>query len=87
MACRRVIVTSADAGSEYNKMFEREQIGIACSADDPQGLADGIIKLRDNPDLREQFADNAQKYGKKVYARSVNTKLYEKLYMRIGKKA
>lgn len=87
MACHRVIVTSADAESEYNKMFEREQIGIACSTDDPQGLAYGIIKLRDNPDLREQFADNAQKYGKKVYARSVNTKLYEKLYMRIGKKA
>ena len=80
MACHRVIVTSADEGSEYNKMFEREQIGIACSTDDAQGIADGILKLRDDPDLREKYADNAQKYGKAVYTRTVNTGLYEKLY-------
>lgn len=86
MACHRVIVTSADEGSEYNKMFEREKIGIACSTDDPEGVADGIIRLRDNPDLREKYADNAQKYGKAVYTRTVNTKLYEDLYRRIGGK-
>ena len=80
MACHRVIVTSADEGSEYNKMFERDQIGIACSTDDAQGIADGILKLRDDPDLREKYADNAQKYGKAVYTRTVNTGLYEKLY-------
>ena len=61
-------------------MFEREQIGIACSTDDAQGIADGILKLRDDPDLREKYADNAQKYGKTVYTRTVNTGLYEKLY-------
>lgn len=86
MACRRVIVTSADAGSEYNKMFEREQIGIACSTDDPIGIAEGILTLRDNPALRERYADNAQKYGKDVYTRTVNTRLYEKLYRKIGGK-
>ena len=53
MACRRVIITSADDGSEYNKMFEREQIGIACSTDDPEEVAKRILKLRDDPDLRE----------------------------------
>lgn len=84
MACHRVIVTSADAGSEYNKMFEREQIGIACSTDDPKGIAVGIRKLRDNPELRERYADNAQRYGKAVYTRTVNTGLYEKLYLEIG---
>lgn len=87
MACHRVIVTSADEGSEYNKMFEKEQIGIACSTDDPEGLAGGILKLRDNPDLREKYADNAQKYGKAVYTRTVNTGRYEDLYRKIGGKA
>ena len=87
MACHRVIVTSADDGSEYNKMFEREQIGIAYSTDDPEGVANGILKLRDNPDLREAYADNAQKYGKAVYTRTVNTGLYEDLYCKIGGKA
>ena len=87
MACRRVIITSADDGSEYNKMFEREQIGIACSTDDPEEVAKRILKLRDDPDLREKFADNARKYGKAVYARTVNTRLYEELYRKIGGKA
>ena len=86
MACHRVIVTSADAESEYTKMFEREKIGIACSTDDPEGIATGIRKLRDDPELREQYADNAQRYGKSVYTRTVNTGLYEKLYREIGGK-
>ena len=75
MACHRVIVTSADAGSDYNDMFKREQIGMAFDCDDSDGVAKGILKLKD-----------AQKYGKAVYARTVNTKLYEDLYRRIGGK-
>lgn len=84
MACRRVIVTSSDNGSEYNRMFEREQIGIACSVDDPKGLAAGILRLRDDPALRECYANHAQKYGKAVYARTVNTARYEQLYRKVG---
>ena len=84
MACHRVIVTSSDDGSDYNKMFDREKMGIACSTDNPQGIAAGILKLRDDPDLRERYADNAQKYGKAVYSRTVNTRLYEELYRKIG---
>ena len=84
MACHRVIITSADEGSDYNDMFLREQIGIACSCDDPKGLATGILKLRDNPKLRKQYADNAREYAKRYYSRTVNTKLYDNLYRRIG---
>ena len=80
MACHRVIVTSADDVSKYNKMFENEKIGIAFSTDDPEGVAKGILKLRDDPDLRYKYADNAQRYGKAVYTRAVNTGLYEELY-------
>ena len=84
MACRRVIVTSADAESEYNEMFEREQIGIACSSDSPEDVAAGILKLRDHPDIRDRYAENAKKYGEKVYSRTMNTALYEKLYERVS---
>lgn len=84
MACRRVIVTSSDEGSDYNDMFDREQIGIACSSDKPEDVAAGILKLRDNPTLKEQYAENAKKYGQKVYSRTMNTALYEKLYERVA---
>ncbi len=84
MACRRVIVTSADPESDYNDMFAREQIGVACSCEDPDGLAAGILRLRDDPALKEHYADNAQRYGKKYYSRTVNTALYEQLYRKLG---
>lgn len=85
MACRRVIVTSADPHSEYNEMFGREQIGIACSCDEPGAVARAILRLRDDPTCREQYAANAYCYGKKYYARAKNTGLYEELLRNIGK--
>lgn len=84
MACRRVIITSSDEGSDYNDMFEREQIGIACSSDKPEDVVAGILRLRDNPEIKEQYAENAKKYGQKVYSRTMNTALYEKLYERVA---
>ena len=86
MACHRVIITSSDKGSDYNDMFERKKIGIACSSDDPDGIVRGILCLKNNPDIRKQYAENAHKYGNDVYTRTVNTKLYENLYMEIGGK-
>lgn len=38
MACHRVIVTSADEGSEYNKMFEREKLVLLV----PQMIRKGL---------------------------------------------
>lgn len=84
MACRRVIVTSADEDSEYNAMFAREKIGVACSCDDPEGVANAILKLKNDCTLRESLADRAKAYGKKYYSRSVNTAKYERLYCKLG---
>lgn len=81
MACRRVIVTSADPDSDYNDMFSREQIGIACSCDEPESVAQAILTLRDNTQLKETYAGNAQVYGKKYYSRTLNTKKYEALFI------
>lgn len=84
MACRRVIVTSSDEGSDYNDMFNREQIGIACSCDDPEGVARAIIKLKEDADYRNACANRACAYGHKYYSRKMNTELYERLYLRLG---
>ena len=59
---------------------------MAYDCDDSDGVAKGILRLKDEPEYCSQLADNAQKYGKAVYARTVNTKLYEDLYRRIGGK-
>lgn len=83
MACHRVIITSADADSEYNRMFNEKKIGMAYDCNDPAGVAAGIVQLRDNPLYREQLADNAKQYGAEIYARHVNTRLYEQLYEKV----
>lgn len=80
MSCRRVIVNSVDEWSDYYKMFEREDIGLSASNLDPEAVTNCILKLYNDRDLIEQFANNAQPYGKSFYSRTVNTALYEKLY-------
>lgn len=80
MACRRVIVNSVDETSDYAQMFVREKIGISASNLNPEEVAAGILKMRDNPELREEYANRAKEFGIKYYSRTVNTALYEKLF-------
>ncbi len=80
MACRRVIVNSVDDDSDYYQMFEREKIGIAASNRNPKAVADAILKMRDNPELREQYAENAKKFSFGFYSRTVNTKKHMELF-------
>lgn len=84
MSCRRVIVNSVDEWSDYYKMFEREDIGLSASNLDPGAVTSAILKLYNDRDLIEHFANNAQPYGKNYYSRTVNTKLYNELYVEIG---
>lgn len=84
MACRRVIVNSVDEWSDYYKMFEREDIGLSASNLDPDAVTDVILKLYNDRELIEHYANNAQHYGKSYYSRTVNTAKYERLYKELS---
>ena len=84
MACRRVIVNSVDAGSDYGDMFEREKIGFSADIDDAEKIARYILYLYENPEVREEYADRAKIYGEKEYSRTVNTKKYITLFKELG---
>lgn len=84
MSCRRVIVNSVDEWSDYYKMFEREGMGLSASNLDSMAVTEAILKLYNDRDLIEHFANNAQPYGKAYYSRTVNTKLYNDLYVELG---
>ena len=86
MACHRVIVNVVDKESDWYDMFEREKIGVSASNKDPKEVAAAILKMKENPELRKQFADNACTFAKGYFSRTVNTKLYEQLYKKIGGK-
>lgn len=86
MACRRTIVNSVDEDSDYAQMFEREQIGLSASNLNSKAVADAILCMKNHPELREQYANNAKVFGNRYYSRTVNTALYEKLYSQISRK-
>lgn len=85
MACHRVIVNSVDEDSDYYQMFEREQVGISASNTDPQAVATAILKMRDNPELREQYAENAKKFSLGFYSRTVNTQKHIDLMLELSR--
>ena len=65
-------------------MVEREDMGISASNLDSDAVTAAILKLYNNRTLIEHFANNAQSYGKAYYSRTVNTKLYNDLYVEMG---
>ncbi len=84
MACKRAIVTTADEGSDYNRMINDEHIGIACSTDNPQDAADAIIKMKEDAVFRDYCANSGYEYGKISYSRSNNTRKYIELFEEIA---
>ncbi len=85
MACHRVIVNSVDENTDYFNMFERERIGISAPNTDPEAVAAAILKLRDNAELRSEYADNAKEFSYHFYSRSINTKKHIDLLKKIAK--
>lgn len=84
MSCRRVIVNSVDEWSDYYKMFEREDMGLSASNLDSDAVTSAILKLYNDRELIEHFANNAQPYGKSYYSRTVNTAKYGQLYKELS---
>ncbi|MDP3014645.1 MAG: glycosyltransferase family 4 protein, partial [Candidatus Subteraquimicrobiales bacterium] len=73
MACKRTIVNSVDEDSDYYKIFNENEIGIATSNNNPDGVVEAIVCLYKDKDKREKYAKNGKVFGQKYYSRSVNT--------------
>lgn len=87
MACGRVPVISVDEDSWFYEDINRNKVGIAVPLDDEDGLANGIIKLIDNRNLRREMQSNAKNYVGRNYASGLNTrKMLNEFYKLIGEK-
>lgn len=84
MACRRVIVNSVDVASDYAQMFEREKIGFSSDVSDAEKIAQDILFLYKNPDIKKEYEDRAKRFGEKEYSSSVNTSKYIELFKRLA---
>ncbi len=86
MACGRVIINSVDKESDYGCMFERERIGFSAGVNDAQIIANNILFLYNNPDIRKEYEKRALLFGQKEYSRSVNTEKYIELFEALTRK-
>lgn len=59
MACSRPVVATRAEGFE---ILESSNAGFLVEAENPVALADAIIKLLQEPDLRQQMGENGRKY-------------------------
>lgn len=84
MKCHKPIITSADSGSKYAAEINDNQIGIACSDDNPEGLAEAILKFYNDRELCKETGERAFKHGHEIYSSSYNMAKYIDLFERLG---
>ncbi|NCU27182.1 glycosyltransferase WbuB [Candidatus Nomurabacteria bacterium] len=84
MACKRAIVTSVDEDSDYYRMINQNNIGIAVSNDAPQQAAEAILHLYRDRKLCTEMGRNGYAYGHEQYSRSRNMQKYIHLFREMG---
>ncbi len=80
MACKRPVISSSDANSEYIKMINNNAFGFGCSVDNHELIAQYILELKNNPSLKKQMGINGYNYGSVIYSRKYNVNKYLELF-------
>ena len=80
MASGRPVVASLDLSGDTPKIIKASQCGYCVEPESPEMLAQTILKLYDEPVLREEFGRNGRKYAEEHFSRTVCIKIYEELF-------
>ena len=62
-------VLNTQESREYRRLVEEYNMGINCNNGDPQSLADGIIKLISDPELRREMSRNSRRCAEERFDR------------------
>lgn len=85
MACKKPVISTSDKDSLYVKMINDNGFGFAFGNDEYNKVANGILKLKNNPLLCEQMGKKGYSFGHIIFSRSFNTKKYIDLFKKIKK--
>lgn len=85
MACKKAIVTTADAGSHYCKFIEENRIGKAVSCDLPDEAVKAILYFYNDREKCTKYGENGYNYGRDLYSRDNNMKKYLSLFRECSK--
>ena len=82
MVCGRPVIVSN--GTYAGEFVKKENVGIVVDYN-KESLKGGIIKLRDNPQLREKLGRNALKAAREKYNWEIQSKKLVRIYEEINK--
>lgn len=80
MACKKPVITTADKESKYNKMVNDNRIGYAFGCEEPELVAQAILRLSNNQKTLIELGMNGFSFGKVIFSRHYNTNKYIKLF-------
>ena len=66
-ACERPVLLSVDG--EARRILEQAGGGLFVPPEDPQALAQALLELKENPDLRREMGLNGRLYTEQNYSR------------------
>ncbi len=73
MACKRVIVNSVEAESEYAKSYSEHNMGVAVDIDRCDLLASAIVDLKNSPEKMKEMVENAYEYAARNHSSDIST--------------
>ena len=82
IASGRPVVASMNLKGDAPKIIRDAKCGYCVEADDADGFSKAILKLYNNPKLRDEFGMNGRKYVVEHFSRKVCIEKYEKLFLR-----
>jgi glycosyltransferase involved in cell wall biosynthesis len=79
MAAGRPLVASLDPGESAWCLIEKADCGVLVEPGRPDQLAEAILDLRGDPELRRRYEENARRYAELNCDRAICTRAYEEM--------
>ena len=79
MAGGRPILAAVPTDSEIRHLVAEAKCGVCVPAEDPQALAEAVLRLAGEPDRLKEYGRNARSYVVERYSRAIMTSRYRKL--------
>jgi len=81
MASGRPVVASLNLKGDAPKIIKASKCGYCVEADDVKRFSEAILKLYNNPKLRDELGENGRAYVVKQFSRKICVEKYEKLFL------
>ena len=79
MAGGRPILAAVPTDSEIRELVAEAKCGVCVPAEEPQALAEAVLRLAGEPDRLKEYGRNARSYVVERYSRAIMTSRYRKL--------